>query len=120
MGMKDPLPTFTTFIERIRAAHPKFAYIHVVEPRIHGNIEEPPSDQDSTPSNEALREAAGNLPYIAAGGFDRASAATSVEKYGGLVAFGRHFIANVSNLIFISGLILAQIPYYHSPIFPCA
>ncbi len=34
--MKDPLPTFTTFIERVRDAHPNFAYIHVVEPRVNG------------------------------------------------------------------------------------
>jgi NADPH2 dehydrogenase len=120
MGMKDPLPTFTSFIERIRVAHPNFAYIHVIEPRINGNIEAPPSDQDSTQSNEALRKAAGNIPYIAAGGFDRASATTTVEKHGGLVAFGRHFIANVSNLVFITGLILARTSYYHSPISPCA
>jgi NADPH2 dehydrogenase len=96
MGMKDPLPTFTTFIERIRVAHPNLAYVHAVESRVDGNVDVPPSDQDSTASNEALRKAAGDIPYIAAGGFDRASAASTVERHGGLVAFGRHFIANVS------------------------
>jgi NADPH2 dehydrogenase len=99
MGMKDPLPTFTTFIERIRAAHPNLAYIHAVEPRVKGDGDAGPSDEDSTQSIEALRKAAGDIPYIAAGGFDRASASSTVEKHGGLVAFGRHFIANVSSLL---------------------
>ncbi|KAH9970844.1 hypothetical protein BGW80DRAFT_1437976 [Lactifluus volemus] len=93
MGMKDPLPTFTTFVERIRVTHPNFAYVHGIEPRINGG-DERNSDQGSTQSNEALRKAAGDIPFIATGGFDRASAAGMVEKHGGLVAFGRHFIAN--------------------------
>jgi NADPH2 dehydrogenase len=100
MGMKDPLPTFTTFVERLRVTHPNFAYVHGIEPRINGG-DELNSDQGSTQSNEALRKAAGDIPFIATGGFDRASAAGMVEKHGGLVAFGRHFIANVSCLFFI-------------------
>ena len=88
MGMKDPLPTFTAFVERIRDAHPNFAYIHVIEDRANH-----PSD--------ALRKVWGDRPYIAAGGFDRASAISTVDKHGGLISFGRHFIANVSALLFI-------------------
>jgi 2,4-dienoyl-CoA reductase-like NADH-dependent reductase (Old Yellow Enzyme family) len=45
-----------------------------------------------------LRKIWGNRPYIAAGGFNRATANSTVEKRGGLIAFGRHFIANVSTL----------------------
>jgi NADPH2 dehydrogenase len=102
MGMEDPLPTFTTFVEHIRATHPNLAYIHAVEPRLTGDREAGPSDKHSTESSEALRKAAGDIPYIAAGGFDRASASSTVEKHGGLVAFGRHFIANVSNALAIT------------------
>lgn len=94
--MEDPLPTFTTFVERIRALHPKFAYIHAVEPRISGNIE---TNGDSAQSNETLRETAGSIPFIAVGGLNSASASSTVEKHGGLVAFGRHFLANVSPLL---------------------
>jgi len=94
MGMKDPLPTFTTLIERVRDAHPKFAFIHVVEPRVDGGLDSDLSDENRAQSNEPLREAWGNRPYIAAGGMDGAAASKMVEKYGGLVAFGRHFIAN--------------------------
>jgi hypothetical protein len=36
-----------------------------------------------------------------AGSFNRPSAISAVEKYSGLVAFGRNFIANVSAFSFI-------------------
>ncbi|KAH9055017.1 hypothetical protein EDB87DRAFT_1834488 [Lactarius vividus] len=94
MGMKDPLPTFTTFIERIRDAHSNFAYIHVVEPRVGGGTDEAVTDENRAQSNDELRKIWGDRPYIAAGGMDGAAAINTVEKHGGLVAFGRHFIAN--------------------------
>ena len=99
MGMKDPLPTFTTLVERVRDAHPKLAYFHAVEPRIDGVIDLDLTDENRAQSNEALRKAWGDHPYIAAGGMDSATAMKMVEKYGGLVAFGRDFIANVSRVI---------------------
>ncbi|KAH9002521.1 hypothetical protein EDB83DRAFT_2602433 [Lactarius deliciosus] len=93
MGMKDPLPTFTALIERIRDAHPSFAYIHIIEPRVDGTTDGDVTDENWAQSNEALRKIWGDRPYIAAGGMDGAAAINTVEKYGGLVAFGRHFIA---------------------------
>jgi NADPH2 dehydrogenase len=119
MGMKDPLPTFTAFVERIRDAHPNFAYIHVIE-ELSPELDPIHADDanGATPS-DLLRKTWGARPYIAAGGFDRASATRTVEKHGGLIAFGRHFIANVS--------CSHHSPdgddfygYPHSPIFPCA
>ena len=116
MGMKDPLPTFTAFIERIRDAHPNFAYIHVVEPRVHGVDESDVTDENRAQSNDVLRKTWGDRPYIAAGGMDGATAVKTVEKYGGLVAFGRHFIANVSCVLFnqschFSNYIAARSPF---------
>jgi NADPH2 dehydrogenase len=96
MGMNDPLPTFTTLIERIRDAHPKLAFIHAVEPRVDGDSDV--TDENRAQSNGELRKAWGDRPYIAAGGMNGAAASKMVEKYGGLVAFGRDFIANVSRL----------------------
>ena len=98
MGMKDPLPTFTTFIERIRDEHTNLAYIHAIEASVTGNTVVSPTDENRAQSNEFLRNIWGNRPYIAAGGMDRATAIDTVSKYGGLVAFGRHFIANVSRV----------------------
>ncbi|KAH9002868.1 NADH:flavin oxidoreductase/NADH oxidase [Lactarius deliciosus] len=94
MGMKDPLPTFTTFVERIRDEHPNLAYIHVIEPRVSNFTVAAVTDENRVQSNEELRKIWGDRPYIVAGGMDRATAIDTVSKYGGLVAFGRHFIAN--------------------------
>ena len=96
MGMKDPLPTFTTLIERVRDAHPKLAFLHAVEPRVFGDGDLDATDENRTQSNEELRKAWGDRPYIAAGGMKGDNASKMVEKHGGLVAFGRDFIANVS------------------------
>jgi NADPH2 dehydrogenase len=101
MGMKDPLPTFTTLIKCIRDAHPNFAYVHAVEPRVDGVVDSDLTDENRAQSNEAFRKVWGDRPFIAAGGIDGATAAIKmVETYGGLVAFGRHFIANVSRGFF--------------------
>ena len=116
--MKDPLPTFTTFVERIRDAHPNFAYIHVVEPRVDGISEADITDENRAQSNAALRKAWGDRPYIAAGGMDAATAVNTVEKYGGLVAFGRHFIANVSRVFSSVSRTISQTTHC-SPIFLC-
>ena len=114
--MKDPLPTFTAFVERIRDAHPNFGYIHVTED--FQRTTEIPSDQNGARSNEPLRKIWGNRPYIAAGGFNRASANSTVEKHGGLIAFGRHFIANVSTLFVLTAGFRSK-KVQHSLIFLC-
>jgi hypothetical protein len=62
MGMKDPLPTFTTFMERIHATHPNLAYVHVVEPGIHGDGDL--SSEGIIPSSEALRKAQVIFPTL--------------------------------------------------------
>ncbi|TFY68533.1 hypothetical protein EVG20_g3509 [Dentipellis fragilis] len=86
------MPTFTTLAQRIRDAHPDFAYLHVVEPRMNGEEYQ----AITTESNDALRRIWAPRPFIAAGGFDRAEAmrAADSEGEGVLVAFGRHFISN--------------------------
>jgi len=117
MGMKDPLPTFTTFVERIRDEHPNFAYIHVIEPRVNNFTVVAVTDENRAQSNEALRKIWGDRPYIAAGGMDCTTAIDTVSKYGGLVAFGRHFIANVSC---VRQSVEASLRSHRSPTFHCA
>ncbi|KAI0299012.1 putative NADPH2 dehydrogenase chain OYE2 [Multifurca ochricompacta] len=94
MGMEDPLPTFTTLVERIRDAHPNFAYIHAIEPRLNAFVKEGITKENQHETNDPLRKAWGDRPYIAAGGLERAEAIEIVKNEGGLVAFGRHFLAN--------------------------
>ena len=66
--MKDPLPTFTTFIGRVCGVHPNVAYIHVVEPLFDGITD-----------SDLINQERGNRPYIAAGGMDGAMATNTVE-----------------------------------------
>ena len=47
-------------------------------------------------SNDFLREIWKPRPYIAAGGYARDTAFADADKHGDLIAFGRHFIPNVS------------------------
>lgn len=69
------------------------AYLHLIEPRIAGNIED--DSRDQTPVAAALMRRFFHGTIIAAGGFTGKSAEAIVASGDAdLVAFGRHFIAN--------------------------
>ena len=55
IGTNDPLPTLTALIGRVHA-HPKLAFIHIVEPRFNGIIDSDLDDENRTQSNRVLRE----------------------------------------------------------------
>jgi NADPH2 dehydrogenase len=98
MRMPDPIPTFAEVVTRIRDDHPDFAYVHVLEPTTHHR---PVGESDNAKyedSNKVLRDIWGDRPYIANSGFGRDSAMEAVEKDGGLISFGQHFISNVSKI----------------------
>ena len=95
MRMEDPKTTFAYLVSQAKERFPDLAYLHAVEPRIAGDADHHPGEGDS---NEFLRKIWGEKVYIAAGGFSPQMAAETVEAKGGLVAFGRHYIANVSSL----------------------
>ena len=95
MKMENPEPTFAYFVSQARERFPDLAYLHVVESRISGDAD---STSDRTDSNDFLREIWGDKAFITAGGFTPQSAAETVEAKGGLVAFGRRYISNVSDL----------------------
>jgi NADPH2 dehydrogenase len=93
MRMPDPLATFAEVVRRIRVGYPDFAYLHVLEPTTHHR----PDGEGSTgnkDSNKPLRDIWGDGAYIANSDFGRDSAIEVVEKEGGLVSFGRHFVSN--------------------------
>ena len=98
MRMEDPRPTFAHFVSRAKERFPDLAYLHVVESRVSG-IED--RESSGGESNEFLREIWGDKAFIAAGGYTPETAAETVEARGGLVAFGRHYIANVSSSLSI-------------------
>jgi N-ethylmaleimide reductase len=69
------------------------AYLHLIEPRIAGNVEDETRDQAPVAAQTLRKVFTG--PIIAAGGFNGASAEAVVQAGDAdLVAFGRHFIAN--------------------------
>ena len=95
--MKDPKPNFRHFVQELKKAHPKLSYLHLVEPRVDGF-----EFRDNLPeweNNDFIREVwtqEGNARWlISAGGYTRDIAIQTADEKGGLVAFGRPFIANV-------------------------
>jgi N-ethylmaleimide reductase len=90
MSDSDPHATFGYVAERLNAY--ELAYLHVIEPRIRGIVEQETTDADVT-SKDIRRIYRGTL--IAAGGFTGESAEQIiVDGHADLVAFGRMFIAN--------------------------
>jgi NADPH2 dehydrogenase len=97
MRMPDPLATFAEVVRRIRVGYPDFAYLHIVEPTTH-HRPDGEGDTGNKDSSKPLRDIWGDGVYIANSDFGRDSAIEVVEKEGGLISFGRHFISNVSKM----------------------
>jgi len=93
MGMKDPKPTFAYFVSQVKERFPDLAYLHATEGRVAG-IED--CDDDDLASNDFLRKIWGDKVFISAGGYTPQSATETANELGGLIAFGHHYIANVS------------------------
>lgn len=107
MGMKDPVPTFSYFVSRLKALYPKLAFLHAVEPGASGG-----DYADVTPSmsNEFIRDIWLPRLLITTGRYQRDTALKAAEKAlsrvkdagqaadvgGELIGFGRNFLANVS------------------------
>lgn len=93
MGMEDPIPQFAYFVKEVKKRFPSLAYLHVIEPRVNGNITREDGERKGA-SNDVLREIWKPKPYISVGGFTHELAIDLADSTGNLVAFGRPFIAN--------------------------
>ncbi|KAF7291155.1 Oxidored-FMN domain-containing protein [Mycena indigotica] len=101
MGMKDPIPQFSHVISSLAAAYqdPPLAYLHLVEPRVHGNITRDPNEVGAHESNLPFRKlwrGSGRVTLLA-GAFTKDIANQTLEAEEDetlLVVFGRHFISN--------------------------
>lgn len=91
MKMVDPRPTFSYIVSELAKRHPKFAFVHLVEPRVEGNVDRPVGKGES---NNFLRDIWAPRPLITAGGYTRELALDTADKTGDLIAFGRLFISN--------------------------
>ncbi|KAL1690560.1 hypothetical protein GGG16DRAFT_55350 [Schizophyllum commune] len=94
MRMEDPIPQFTYFVKELKARHPDFAYIHLVEPRVIGIENRDEKDIDPREQNDFLRAIWAPKALISAGGYNRELALKIAEEKGDLIAFGRFFISN--------------------------
>ncbi|WP_395407172.1 alkene reductase [Pseudoduganella sp. UC29_106] len=91
MSDSDPEALFTHVARELDKLN--LAYLHLIEPRIAGNVEDESREQAPVASRLIRQHYKGTI--IAAGGFDGDSANAIIESGNAdLVAFGRHFIAN--------------------------
>jgi N-ethylmaleimide reductase len=91
MSDTDPIGLFTYVASELSKLN--LAYIHLIEPRVLGNVDDATKDQDPVAAQTIRKFYEGTI--IAAGGFKRDSAeAVIVAGDADLVAFGRDFIAN--------------------------
>ena len=92
--MPNPRPTFAYLATALRDKHPDMAYLHVIEPRLDVKT-------DAGENSDFLREiwnsgkGGEERIFISAGGYTRETALRTAEDKGGLVTFGRLYIANV-------------------------
>src|SRR5690348_14991639 len=86
MRMDDPKPTFTYLARRIKELYPDFAFLDATE------VERP---RDGKESNEFLREVWAPKVFMSNSGYDRQKGMQLADRTGGLVAYGKSFLANV-------------------------
>ncbi|SJK98963.1 related to NADH:flavin oxidoreductase/12-oxophytodienoate reductase [Armillaria ostoyae] len=94
MKMANPIPTFTYLVSQLKARQPKLAYLHVVEPRVIGMDDRNEEDIGAHEGNDFIRGLWAPKALISTGGYNRQSAIDTAESKGGLIAFGRQFLAN--------------------------
>jgi NADPH2 dehydrogenase len=95
MKMTDPIPAFSYLASQLKEKFPDLAYMHIIEPWIAGNVTIN-AIEGAPDSTDFLREIWEPGVFIAAGKFNRDTALHTADTKGGLIGFGRPFIANVS------------------------
>ena len=84
--MDDPVPTFSYVAQKIKELYPDFALFDAAE------VERP---QGGRESNDFLREIWAPNVFMSNSGYDRQKGMDLTDRTGGLVAYGRAFLANV-------------------------
>ncbi|KAK9460120.1 uncharacterized protein V1516DRAFT_487580 [Lipomyces oligophaga] len=92
MKMQDPVPQFSYIISQIAKSHPDLAYIHMVEPRVSGDVSREVQVNETTDVYRSFWPGV----WITAGGYTKTTAEEYLERHpqNTLVAFGREFISN--------------------------
>ncbi|EKG21699.1 hypothetical protein MPH_00963 [Macrophomina phaseolina MS6] len=93
MAEDQIVPQFTYLISQLSAL--KLAYLHLVEPRVHGVFDKNPPESENL--QFALAAWGKERPVLIAGGFTPELAVEAVEKkyadYDAVIVFGRRFIS---------------------------
>ena len=108
MGMKDPVPTFTYYINQIVQRHPDLAYLHATEKRMEspqGHNASSSAFMSEGTENDFIRQlwsayGTNGRRLITAGGYTRETGMRAAQRKGDLIAYGRLFISNVSIFFF--------------------
>jgi len=94
MRMSNPLPLFSCLVQQLKARFPNFAYLHVTEPRVMGNVDREARQEES---NDFLREIWAPKVYFNAGGYTE-EVRDVLPRMGDVIVYGRYFISNVRSL----------------------
>ena len=97
--MDDPKPTFAYLTQRIKELYPNLSFFDAVEVG---------RSRDGKESNEFLREIWGSNVFMSTGGYDRQKGMDLADRTGGLVGYGRHFLANVGFLLSTGSFVVSD------------
>jgi len=92
MRMANPIPQYTHFVTQLKDAHPKLAYLHVVEPEAAHSAHK---EGEAPESNDFIRKIWAPRPLITASGYTRDTALERAKTNDNeLIAFGKDYISN--------------------------
>ncbi|KAL0576602.1 hypothetical protein V5O48_005395 [Marasmius crinis-equi] len=100
IGDKDPVPTYSHLVRKLKEVHPTLAYIHVVEPRVDGVTNVDPKGRENDFIREIWTKGPGGLEdedgrrLISCGNYDLETGTEDADAKGDVIAFGRRFLAN--------------------------
>ncbi|KZO98357.1 putative NADPH2 dehydrogenase chain OYE2 [Calocera viscosa TUFC12733] len=91
MRVADPVSTFSYLAEQLKTRFPDFAYLHVTEPRVQGNVDRTAPVNEN---NDFLRKIWAPKVLLSAGGFKEQLTKDVVPRWGDVIVYGRYFISN--------------------------
>lgn len=106
MRMLDPIPQFSHIVTALAGKHTNLAYVHLTEhvkgsilPNGRPNPTLAKEIEQQEASNDFIRKIWAPRPLISCTDYTREKALHVAETKGDLIAFGRLFISNVSELV---------------------
>jgi NADPH2 dehydrogenase len=92
MGMEDPKPTFSYFVETVRSRLPNIGYLHVTRPQVSGDNDSEVAHRRG--ANDFLHKIWHPKPLLVAGGISPDTVDDVIQEDNVVAVFGRWFISN--------------------------